>query len=58
MTEQASAARGYEAGGIALAGAVLVGIGLGILYGEVAAGTLLGIGVGLLLMGLLRAAVR
>lgn len=46
---------GYEGGGIAFVGSIFIGIGLGIKYGQVATGTLVGIGIGFILMALFKA---
>ena len=47
--------QGYEAGGVAFVGSILVGIGLGIKYNQVVAGTLIGIGAGFILMAIFKA---
>jgi hypothetical protein len=53
-----SGTKGYEAGGIAFVGCIIVGVGLGFLFDEVAAGSILGVGAGFIMMALLRAIVR
>ncbi len=46
-----------EVSGIAFVGSILVGIGLGMLYGRTGVGALLGIGVGFILMATIKALV-
>jgi hypothetical protein len=43
-----------DVSGIAFAGCVVLGIGLGVLVNQAGAGTLLGIGVGFIVMALIR----
>jgi F0F1-type ATP synthase assembly protein I len=50
--------RGYEYGGPAFPGGILVGIGLGILLGDFFAWLLIGIGAGFILMGFIAALAR
>ena len=45
-------------GGMVLVSALLIGLGLGILYNIVAVGILIGLGVGFLLFGLIWAFVK
>ena len=45
---------GYESGGVAFVGCSLIGIVLGMLYGQIAVGSLLGVGVGFMIMALMR----
>ena len=52
---RSSSGRGYEYGGPAVPGGVLVGIGLGILLGDFFAWLLIGVGTGLALMGVIAA---
>jgi len=52
---RSSSGRGYEYGGPALPGGLLVGIGLGIMLGDFFAWALIGLGAGLVLMGLVAA---
>jgi hypothetical protein len=47
--------RGYEYGGPAVPGGLIVGIGLGVLLGDFFAWLLIGFGAGLALMGLIAA---
>jgi hypothetical protein len=46
-----------EVSGIAFVGSILVGIGLGMLYGRTGVGALLGIGAGFILMATIKALV-
>ena len=55
VDRQAASGRGYSYGGPALPGAVLVGIGLGVLLGDFWAWLLIGIGAGLVLMAFISA---
>ena len=50
--------RGYEYGGPAFVGGILVGIGLGILLDDFLAWLLIGIGAGFILMGAIAAISR
>ena len=50
-----SSGRGYEYGGPAFPGCILVGIGLGILLGDFVAWLLIGLGAGFVLMGFIAA---
>jgi hypothetical protein len=47
--------RGYEYGGPAVPGGLIVGIGLGILLGDFFAWLLIGLGAGFILMGVIAA---
>jgi hypothetical protein len=58
MNHEARSGRGYEYGGPALPGGIIVGIGLGILLGDFFAWLVIGIGTGLVLMGLIAAIAR
>jgi hypothetical protein len=42
------------AGGLVFVGALMIGIGLGIFYGNTAVGTMIGLGVGFILFGLVK----
>jgi len=42
------------AGGLVFVGALILGIGLGMFYGNTAVGTLIGLGVGFILFGLIK----
>ena len=46
---------GYESGGIAFVGLLIIGIGFGFLYNSIVVGTLFGIGAGFIAMGVFRA---
>jgi hypothetical protein len=58
MNHEARSGRGYEYGGPALPGGIIVGIGLGILLGDFFAWLVIGIGTGLVVMGLIAAIAR
>jgi F0F1-type ATP synthase assembly protein I len=58
MTTDARTGRGYEYGGPAFPGAIVVGIGLGILLDDFFAWLLIGIGAGFILMGFIAAIAR
>ncbi len=45
-------------GGLVFVGALMIGIGLGIFYGNPAVGTLVGLGVGFILFGLVKAFMK
>ena len=47
-----------EAGGLVFVGSLMIGIGLGILYGNTAVGTLVGLGVGFILFGVMKASMK
>jgi len=47
-----------KAGGLLFVGSLMVGIGLGIFYGNTAVGTLIGLGVGFILLGLVQVLVK
>jgi len=55
---RSTSGRGYEYGGPALPGGVIVGIGLGILLDDFFAWLLIGIGAGFILMGFIAAIAR
>jgi hypothetical protein len=42
-------------GGLIFVGSLMIGIGLGIFYGNTAVGTMIGLGVGFILFGLVKA---
>ena len=46
------------AGGLVFVGALMIGIGLGLFYGDPAVGTMLGLGVGFILFGLVKAFMK
>jgi hypothetical protein len=58
MSDRGGGTKGYEAGGIAFVGCIIAGVGLGLLFDEVAAGAVLGVGAGFILMAVLRAWTR
>lgn len=51
----ATKANNSDVSGVAFAGCVVLGIGIGVLVGAAGAGTLIGIGAGFIVMALLRA---
>jgi hypothetical protein len=55
MSRRSAGGRGYEYGGPALPGGIVIGIGLGVLLGGFFAWLLIGIGAGFVLMGLIAA---
>ena len=54
-SRRSASGRGYEYGGPAFPGGILVGIGLGILLGDFVAWLLIGLGAGFILMSLIAA---
>ena len=50
--------RSDVAGGLVFVGSLMVGIGLGILYGNAAVGTMIGLGVGFVLFGMIKALMK
>ena len=58
MEKKKSESKADTTGGLVLSGALMIGIGLGIFYGNAAVGTLLGLGVGLILFGLVKAFMK
>ena len=46
------------AGGLVFVGSLMIGIGLGLYYGNPAVGTMLGLGVGFLLYGIIKALMK
>ena len=58
MNDTSRTGRGYEYGGPAVPGAIVIGIGLGILLGDFFAWLLIGIGAGFVLMGFIAAIAR
>jgi|GEM_PF-3510890 len=57
-TGRSPSGRGYEYGGPAFPGGILVGIGLGIMLGDFFSWLLIGLGAGFILMGLIAAIAR
>jgi hypothetical protein len=55
MPDDYGSARGYQYGGPAFPGGILVGIGLGILLGDFFAWLFIGTGAGFILMGFISA---
>ena len=58
MEEQKSKSKADVAGGLVFVGPLMIGIGLGIYYGNTAIGVLVGLGVGFILFGLVKAFTR
>ena len=58
MSYDARSGHGYQYGGPAFPGGILVGIGLGIMLGNFFAWLLIGIGAGFVLMGFIAAIAR
>jgi hypothetical protein len=58
VSSESRSGRGYEYGGPAFPGGILVGIGLGILLGDFFAWLFIGAGTGFILMGLISAIAR
>jgi hypothetical protein len=46
------------AGGLVFVGSLMIGIGLGIFYGNPAVGTMIGLGVGFMLFGLVKILIK
>jgi hypothetical protein len=55
MPNQPRSGRGYEYGGPAVPGGLILGVGLGILLGDFFAWALIGLGAGFIFMGLIAA---
>lgn len=58
MEKKKSKSKADTAGGLVFVGALMIGIGLGIFYGNAAVGTLIGLGVGFILFGLVKAFMK
>jgi divalent metal cation (Fe/Co/Zn/Cd) transporter len=58
MANKKSKSKSDTAGGLVFVGALMVGIGLGIFYGNTAVGTLVGLGIGFILFGLIKAFMK
>ena len=54
MEKKKSKSSSDVAGGLVFVGPLMIGIGLGIYYGNTAVGTLVGLGVGFILFGLIK----
>jgi len=50
--------RSDVAGGLVFVGSLMLGIGLGMLYGNAAVGTMVGLGVGFILFGLIKVGMK
>ena len=55
MEKRKSESKADTAGGLVFVGALMIGLGLGIFYGNTAVGIFLGLGVGFILFGLVKA---
>ncbi len=55
MTKKKGDDKGYESGGIAFVGLILIGVGVGFLVGDIVSYTLFGIGAGFIAMAIFRA---
>ena len=58
MAKKKKESRGDSAGGLVFVGSLMLGIGLGLLYGRPDVGTMAGLGVGFILFGLLKAFLK
>jgi len=58
MKKQRSKSISDTVGGLVFVGSLMIGIGLGIFYGNTAVGTLIGLGVGFILFGLVKAFMK
>jgi hypothetical protein len=58
MKKKKKESRSDSSGGLVFVGALMIGIGLGIFYGNAAVGTLVGLGVGFVLFGLIKAFMK
>jgi len=50
--------RSDDAGGMIFVGALMIGIGVGIFFGNPAVGTLVGLGIGFIFFGLVKAFMK
>ena len=58
MEKKKSESKADTAGGLVFVGALMIGLGLGIFYGNAAVGIFLGLGVGFILFGLVKAFMK
>ncbi len=58
MMENNGKSRSDNAGGLLFVGPLMIGIGLGIYFGNAAVGVLVGLGVGFILFGLVKAFMK
>ena len=58
MEKKKSKSKSDTTGGLVFVGALMIGFGLGIFYGNAAVGTLVGLGVGFILFGLVKAFMK
>jgi len=57
-SKQKRESKSDAAGGLVFVGSLMIGIGLGMFYGNTAVGTMLGLGVGFILFGLIKAFMK
>ena len=58
MEKKYNKSKADNVGGLVFVGALMIGIGFGIFYGNTAVGTLLGLGVGFIFFGLVKAFMK
>ena len=58
MAENDSKSKADTAGGMVFVGSLMIGIGLGIYYGQTAVGVLVGLGAGFILFGLIKVLIK
>ena len=58
MTEKETKSKADAAGGMVFVGSLMIGIGLGIYYGQTAVGALVGLGAGFILFGLIKVIIK
>jgi len=58
MAKKKKESKSDTAGGLVFVGSLMLGIGVGMYYGNPAVGTLIGLGVGFLLFGLVKLVIK
>jgi hypothetical protein len=58
MEKNKDKSRSDTAGGLVFVGPLMIGLGLGIYYGQTAVGALVGLGVGFIFFGLIKAFMK
>ena len=58
MAKKKEKSKSDVAGGLVFVGSLMLGIGLGLLYGRADVGTMVGLGVGFILFGLIKAYMK